>query len=68
MKYDVLEKIKNGRTLDAKFNSKELKFHTPNMIVVFSNEKPDVGQLSKDRWKIFQIREDDLLDATDNYV
>ncbi len=68
MKYDVLEKIKNGRTLAAKFDSKELKFHTPNMIVVFSNEKPDVGQLSKDRWKIFQIRDDDLLDATDNYV
>ena len=38
------------------------------MVVVFSNEKPDVGQLSKDRWKIFQIRDDDLLDATDNYV
>ena len=68
MKYDVLEKIKNGRTLAAKFDSKELKFHTPNTVVVFSNEKPDVGQLSKDRWKIFQIRDDDLLDATDNYV
>jgi hypothetical protein len=68
MKYDVLEKIKNGRTLASKFDSKELKFHTPNIVVVFSNEKPDIKQLSKDRWKIFQIREDDLLDATDNYV
>ena len=46
----------------------ELKFHTPNIIVVFSNEKPDVGQMSKDRWKIFQIRDEELLDATDKYV
>ena len=66
--YELLEQIKNGRTLAAKFDSKELKFHTPNTVVVFSNEKPDVGQMSKDRWKIFQIRDDDLLDATDKYV
>ena len=52
----------------AKFDSKELKFHTPNTIVVFSNEMPDVDQLSKDRWKIFQIRDEDLLDATEKYV
>ena len=52
----------------AKFDSKELKFHTPNTIVVFSNEMPGVDQLSKDRWKIFQIRDDDLLDATDKYI
>jgi hypothetical protein len=68
MKYELLEQIKNGRTLAAKFDSKELKFHTPNIIVVFSNEKPDVGQLSKDRWKIFQIRDEELLDATEKYI
>ena len=37
-------------------------------MVVFSNEKPDVGQMSKDRWKIFQIRDADLLDTTEKYV
>ena len=68
MNYELIEKIKNGRTLAAKFDSKELKFHTPNITVVFSNEKPDVGQLSEDRWKIFQIRDDELLDATEKYV
>ena len=66
--YDLIEQVKNGRTLAGKFDSKELKFHTPNIIVVFSNEMPDVDQLSKDRWKIFQIRDDELLDATDKYV
>ena len=66
--YELLEKIKNGRTVAAKFDSKELKFKTPNTVVVFSNEKPDVKELSKDRWKIFRIRDDDLIDVTDMYV
>ena len=66
--YELLEKIKNGRTVAAKFDSKELKFKTPNTVVVFSNEKPDVSKLSKDRWKIFRIRDDDLIDVTDIYL
>ena len=66
--YELLEKIKNGRTVASKFDSKELKFKTPNTVVVFSNEKPDVSELSKDRWKIFRIRDDDLIDVTDIYV
>ena len=66
--YELLEKIKNGRVLASKFDSKELKFKTPNIVVVFTNEAPEVKQLSKDRWKIFQIRDDDLIDATDKYV
>ena len=68
MNYELLEQIKNGRTLAAKFDSKELKFHTPNVVVVFSNERPEEDQLSTDRWKIFQIRDEELLDATDKYV
>ena len=66
--YELLEKIKNGRIVASKFDSKELKFKTPNTVVVFSNEKPDVSELSKDRWKIFQIRDNDLIDLTDIYV
>ena len=51
--YELLEKIQTGRPVAAKFDSKEVKFKTPNTVVVFSNEKPDVSELSKDRWKIF---------------
>ena len=39
-----------------------------DVVVVFSNERPEIGQLSKDRWKIFQIRDEELLDATERYV
>ena len=58
--YEVLEKIKNGRILASKFDSAELKFYTPNTVVVFSNDKPDVKQLARDRWMIFKINGDDL--------
>ena len=64
--YEVLEKIKNGRILASKFDSAELKFFTPNTVVVFSNDKPDVKQLARDRWKIFKIRGDDLDCVTNN--
>jgi len=60
--YDVLEKIKNGRIVADKYNTAELKFQTPNIVIVFSNEKPDIGKLSKDRWKIFKIIGEDLVD------
>merc|ERR1712090_47777 len=62
--YDVLEKIKNGRIVADKYNTAELKFQTPNIVIVFSNEKPDCEKLSKDRWKIFKIIGEDLLDIT----
>ena len=62
--YDVLEKIKNGRIVANKYNSAELKFQTPNIVIVFSNDKPEVKNLSKDRWKIFRIQNEDLVDVT----
>ena len=36
--FELLEKIKNGRTVAAKFDSKELKIKTPNTVVVFRNQ------------------------------
>ena len=62
--FGVLVKIKNGRIVANKYNSPELKFQTPNIVIVFSNDKPEVKNLSKDRWKIFRIQNEDLLDVT----
>ena len=53
--YELLEKIKNGRIIASKFDSRELKFNAPNIVADFSNEKHAVHQISKDRWKIFQM-------------
>lgn len=60
--YEVLEKLKNGRILASKFDSVELKLRTPNIVVVFSNDRPDVNQLAHDRWKIFSIEDEDLVE------
>ena len=62
--YDVLEKIKDGRTIASKFHSIELKFKTPNIVIVFSNDNPDTKQLAADRWRIFAIKENELIDET----
>ena len=53
--YPVLENIKDGCATAMKYNSERIQFKTPNIVVVFSNEPPDMKQLSKDRWKIYYI-------------
>ena len=62
--YVLLEDVKDGESI--KSNGSRLKFNTPNTLLVFSNEKPDVKQMSKDRWSIYVIEGDDLL-QTDGY-
>ena len=63
---ELTMKIKNGRILASKFDSAELKFNTPNIVIVFTNDRPDVNQLAQDIWKIFKIEDDDLVDVTNS--
>ena len=62
--YQVLEQLKDGRILAAKFSSKEIKICKPNIVIVFSNDKPEVKKLAMDRWKIFKIKDNDLIDVS----
>jgi hypothetical protein len=39
-----------------------LKLLTPNIVVVFSNDRPEVHQLACDKWKIFFIKNYDLVE------
>ena len=64
MNYEVLEQIKDGKIITSKYDSRELKLVTPNIVVIFSNYAPDTKQMSKDRWTIFSIRNDDLIVKT----
>ena len=66
--YNVLESIKNGWITADKYNSEQFRCHTPNTVVVFSNEKPDIKEAVKDRWKILQIKGDDLIDISQRYT
>ena len=58
--YEVLEDLKDGDAFASKYNSQQLKIKTPNVVIVFSNEKPDTKQLAIDRWKLFYIENDSL--------
>ena len=62
--YDLLEAIKDGRLLSHKYNTNTLSFKTPNTVMVFSNNHPDRSALKKDRWRIYEIREEELNDET----
>ena len=44
--YQVLEQLKDGRIIASKYNSKEIKICTPNIIIVFANEKPKLSELA----------------------
>jgi len=54
--YSFLEDIKDGKAISSKYNSRELKFITPNIVIVFSNDAPCVEQMSSDRWMRYNIR------------
>ena len=66
--YEVLEKIKDGHIFASKYDSTELQFKTPNLVIVFSNDRPNIKQLALDRWKIFIIQDNELIDLTSQYI
>ena len=45
----MLEAIKDGTAINGKYQSEVVRFKTPNVVIVFSNDDPDVMQLSRDR-------------------
>ena len=61
--YNLFEDMKDGCTISTKYNSELLNFKTPNIIVVFANEKPDCTQMSNDRWVLLN-----LLKHNNNFV
>merc|ERR1711954_120485 len=63
-RYKILEKIKDGVAVDGKYNSLKLNFTKPNVLIVFSNGRPDKNKLSRDRWTILKISKD-LTELTD---
>ena len=58
--YTLFEDIKDGYAISTKYNSKQLRFNTPNIVIIFSNARPDIQMVSKDRWRIFDIKNEEL--------
>ena len=60
--YRILEDIKDGAATASKYDTKVVKFKTPNQVVVFSNTIPEKKNLSIDRWQIFRTSTDGLIE------
>ena len=56
--YKLLESIKDGKARSLNYNTKKMRFTTPNVLIVFSNREPDRSELSEDRLIISKISED----------
>nr|UOF78986.1 rep protein [Cressdnaviricota sp.] len=57
--YDVLEKIKSGLIFSGKYEGGFVRFK-PVHLFVFANEYPNMDKLSKDRWNIIEINQNNL--------
>ena len=55
--YTAIEQIKKGKLFDLRYKYKEYWIDSPQ-IWVFSNIRPDLSMLSKDRWKVYTINKD----------
>lgn len=58
--YKGLESVKDGLITSSKYESSTLVFNSPH-VIVFSNSEPDYEKLSSDRWKVYNIENDDLI-------
>lgn len=54
--YQALESIKDGMILSAKYESK-MKLFNPPHVIVLANWRPDITELSMDRWIITNMGE-----------
>ena len=60
--YDALEQMKDGEPFASRYNSQQLKIRVPNVVMVFSNSPPNVNELAKVRFRVFNINNNELED------
>lgn len=57
--YAAIEEIKNGYAYDDRYHFKEKHFDSPN-IWVFTNTTPDLTLCSRDRWRVWEVKGENL--------
>ena len=63
--YKLLEDIKDGQATTSKYDNDNIQFKTPNTVMIFSNEYPNLNRLTNDRWLVLHPNNDGLLNFTD---
>lgn len=61
--YSGIEVIKNGVAYDKRYSAKKIRFDRPR-IFVFSNMLPQFGLMSRDRWRVWNIIDNKLAQAS----
>lgn len=54
MNYGAIEKVKNGLVFSGKYESKQMIFNSPH-VIIFANSEPEIEKYSADRWIIKKI-------------
>lgn len=54
--YSAMEDVKNGHFVNTKYETEEVLMDQPH-VVIFSNQQPDCGCVSEDRWTMVTIPE-----------
>lgn len=57
--YDAIESIKNGCFFSGKYECAQALMNSPH-IICFANSKPEMHKLSTDRWRIIQIKPEEI--------
>ena len=65
--YRILEDIKDGQATTSKYDNDNIRFKTPNTVMVFSNHYPNLKKLSRDRWVLLHPNKDGLKDVLEIY-
>ena len=61
LSYAALEKVKDGCFFSAKYESVQVLFNSPH-VIVFANEPPQLENMSGDRWKVVCLDEVPVLE------
>ena len=56
--YELFDSIKYGSATAMNYKTVNMRFTTPNVVMVFSPHEPDRENLSGDKWTILKISED----------
>lgn len=64
--YAGLESVKNGFIYDKRYKYRSLLFNSPT-VIVYCNAMPPLTVFTRDRWRIWEIEDRQLVDRTSKY-